>query len=147
MLEQLKGSQSLAGTVERFFTLRRYDAMGVFLVLLWTLSPFGIQMTLRLLEVQDSHIISNIPIRYLNTSTNSVTGSIFESAAMGVGYDDAVLHAVMQSLMLSSEAVIRSPMDGWGNVKITQIDQRLSINHRATNGLTLIPTLLRIRSH
>ena len=125
------GSQSLASTIERFFTLGRYDTIGILLFLLWILSPFGSQMTLRLLDLRDSFTMSTSGVQYFNTSLYSdtdpsgpSTGSSFESAS-GMNTDAALLTALVGASVLSTRAIATSPIDTWNNVKIPLFDDAL----------------------
>ena len=135
LLEQLMGSQSLAGTIERFFTLGRCNAIGVLILALWLLSPFGSQMTLRLLEFGDSQITSNPQIQYFNTTCPTTyldCGSSFESAS-GFDSDQAALTSLMGANILSSQTVAKSFVDTWNNVKIPLLDEISSPNGNLNN--------------
>ena len=131
------GSQSLAGTVERFFTLGRYDITGILLLLLWILSPFGSQMTLRLLELRSSYSSATWPIQYLNTSEysdkNTEVGSSFETAS-GLENDLPALNSLMGASVLSSRAIDSSPVDTWNNLKIPQLDDATFGGSEQSNG-------------
>lgn len=94
------GSQSLAGAVERFFTLARYDVKGMFVPLLWILSRFGRQMTLRLLELRDSQIISNPQIHYFNRTSYGVDLLSSFYGASSLSSDLPALGSLMGANML-----------------------------------------------
>lgn len=131
------GSQSLAGTVERFFTLGRYDVIGILVLLLWMLSPFGSQMTLRLLDLEDLQTISYPRIQYFNTTCyggtdNDDCDSSFDGASDLVS-DEAALTSLMGANILSSQAVAKSPVDTWNNIKIPQLDNISSLKRDPDN--------------
>ena len=117
-LEQLIGSQSLSSALERAVCLRNLNLLGLGVVLLWSISPFGGQSALRLLSTQTSLVSDVVDIRYLCTNANFA--NIGASAMSGMvnaiaGYFGASL--------LASPSVRRSPVDAWGNVKIPLIDR------------------------
>ena len=117
-LEQLVGSQSLATTVERFFEIRKYDALSIALILTWLLSPFGSQMTLRLLSLRDSEQTGDAQVVYFNTTTDS------ETSFTGASYfasDKAAVSSLVGASLLSSSNVRKSPVDQWGNIKVPRI--------------------------
>src|SRR5947209_14530760 len=74
LVEQLIGSQSLAGTVERLFQLRIFNVLSIFVTLLWLLSPLGSQMSLRLLTKTDVELTSESTVQYFDTSRNGLIG-------------------------------------------------------------------------
>ncbi|KAL6399367.1 hypothetical protein AUP68_17913 [Ilyonectria robusta] len=58
-LEQTFGSQSLAGALERLFSVRSQVSIGIVVLLTWTLSPLGGQSASRLLSTGESRAITN----------------------------------------------------------------------------------------
>lgn len=132
VLEQLVGSQSLAGTLERFVMLRRLDVWAVIIVCLWSLSPIGSQMSLRLLEITDTTISSNIPISYFDTQFSSNTqslnrghpqyGTFMSDGASGGMYNGPALRTLIGAGAITAKQVLSSPVDQWNNVKVPQLD-------------------------
>ncbi|KAF2658976.1 hypothetical protein K491DRAFT_689580 [Lophiostoma macrostomum CBS 122681] len=59
VLEKLVGSQSLVSTVSSAFALRSFNALSIYLLLLWSLSPLGGQSSLRLLSETNTAIFDN----------------------------------------------------------------------------------------
>jgi hypothetical protein len=135
LVEQLIGSQSLAGTVERLFQLRLFNIFGICVTLLWLLSPLGSQMSLRLLTKTDVELTSESSVQYFDTSRN---GGIDEAtSAFSDGYQRSSVRPVLTLLisanMLSSRAVLESPVDQWNNVKVPLLDEILSSTKAAAN--------------
>lgn len=50
-----------------------------------------------------------------------------------INYDITAITALLQATMLWPVALTRFPMDGWGNVKVPQLPQELSVNNTKTN--------------
>lgn len=108
--------------------LRRYNFISLTIVLLWILSPFGSQMTLRLLELKDSTEVDHGNFKYFNTTTYGGVediGSSFESGS-GLASDKASLMGLISASMMSAPEVLRSPADQWNNVKIPQFSSMVT---------------------
>ena len=122
LLEQLVGSQSLAGAIERIVLLRRFGIVGTAIIILWLLSPLGGQCSLRTLTITDTNIPYQRPIRYFNVSSAEYDISSFSSAST-LDYDVPVLRALLLASFLEPESVRNSPVDLWNNVKIPRLDE------------------------
>ena len=139
IIEQLVGSQSLAGTVERFVMLRRLDVWAVIVVCLWSLSPIGSQMSLRLLEITDTNTSLDLPISYFDTqdspSTRSMNrghpqyGTFMSGGSDGGMYNGPALKTLIGAGAITAKKVLSSPVDQWNNVKVPQLNE----DHLATN--------------
>ena len=143
LLEQLVGSQSLASTVEHFVVLRQHNFFAIVMIPLWLLSPFGSQMTLRLLQLGDSETLGSTPVRYFNLTNNgSIQGNTgFASnevgrdvlSPQGIQVYRSALTALVGASLLSSDDVRTSAVDQWGSLKIPQFSEGAGQNGTIEN--------------
>ncbi|KAH7091385.1 hypothetical protein FB567DRAFT_273048 [Paraphoma chrysanthemicola] len=111
VLEQLLGSQSLAGTISWLTALHYMHILGVAMIGVWTLSPLGGQSALRLLSVQRNETLTNQQVGYVMLN-NLTSGGGYESetrSAMAAYYSTALLDAHRSK---------HRPFDIWGNPKV-----------------------------
>lgn len=113
ILEQLMGSRSLAGTMMTNVQLRCFNALGIFLMLLWCWSPLGGQALLRILVTDEELIPSTSGVSYINTRAVHYAG--FGAYLNGWFPGFASLFGAS---LCSPTAVKKSAVDLWGNVKI-----------------------------
>ena len=71
-LEQMIGSNTLFGTLATQISLRGYNALGIALVIFWSLSPLGGQASLRLIEITGQLYHMQDRIQYTNTEQPSL---------------------------------------------------------------------------
>ena len=131
LLEQLIGSQSLAGSVERWIVLRRFNLVGIAIVALWLLSPLGGQSSLRILSIISSNTISQKAVLYFITSFEMATSDVFDTVfeiADAVKSSGTAVSSILSASLLASNAVLVSPIDQWNNVKTPRIDQMSPFN-------------------
>ena len=121
LLEQLIGSQSLGGTLERAVKLRRYNLIGIAVILLWLLSPLGGQSSLRILDIENRDVISSTQITYYNATARPQTSVL---AGEGSSFADLkIVASLFQATLLESNRSRTSPVDLWNNVKIPRLRQ------------------------
>lgn len=95
--------------------LRRFGFIGIAIIILWLLSPFGGQSSLRILEITSTSINSQGQIYYFNTtSTLGYLDSVFST---GDDYSSSSLQA------LEPDRIFGLPVDQWNNVKIPKLDE------------------------
>ena len=131
LLEQLIGSQSRAGSVERWIVLRRFNLVGIAIVALWLLSPLGGQSSLRILSIISSNTISQKAVLYFITSFEMATSDVFDTVfeiADAVKSSGTAVSSILSASLLASNAVLVSPIDQWNNVKTPRIDQMSPFN-------------------
>lgn len=58
IMEQIFGSQSFGGSLEKLLFLRAHITAGIFLFLIWTMSPVGGQSASRILFIGDGQLAS-----------------------------------------------------------------------------------------
>ena len=121
LLEQLIGSQSLGGTMERALLLRRCDAVGVTIVLLWLLSPLGGQSSLRILDIASHTVTSQGSISYFTATPATQMSSVFVDGH-DTGIQTQFVGSLLQASLLESDDVRNSPVDLWNNVKIPRLE-------------------------
>ncbi|KAG9245138.1 hypothetical protein BJ878DRAFT_502883 [Calycina marina] len=114
LLEQLMGSRTVTSSITTQIHLRRYNLMGLGLIVLWSLSPIGSQAILYILDAPLKPVTSTVNVSYINLRQQSYAapdgifkGSWFSGFTMLFG-----------SSLLAPTAVRSSSMDLWGNVKI-----------------------------
>lgn len=113
ILEQLNGSQNLAGAFERAILLPGLGFLGVAVVLLWTLSPLGGQSALRVLGRKVLSSPNTTTIYYFN-NTGNFSGAFHYPG--GFEHYERALDAIFQASLISIERV--QGRDIWGNLKI-----------------------------
>ena len=122
------GSQSLAGTLERFLLLRSFKYYSILIVVFWALSPLGSQMTLRLVSLSDARTTTAQTVPYFRTIPNvNDQISLFEiyTADENITYEHlaaktATMAISLGASLLGSDDNRISPMDQYGNVRIPQ---------------------------
>jgi hypothetical protein len=116
-LDMLASSTSLTNTFTSQVKLRILSILGVGLLALWTLSPFGGQACLRQMSTSENVTTHDFPFvyfapagdtRYLGMASNNSQYAIVDSTFI--------------SALLASAATKASPRDPWGNVKIPKIE-------------------------
>ncbi|KAJ4985302.1 hypothetical protein SVAN01_09247 [Stagonosporopsis vannaccii] len=132
-LELLMASQSVWGTVESQFLMRRLTLVGVNLLFLWTLSPLGGQASLRLLEQSTSTASHFMNLRYLSTGAGSAVWAM--SSGTYVEFDGGLsqIEPLYAASLFASEEAKKGPEDTWGNVKIP-------FTHDINSSWTTVPT-------
>ncbi|KAF2501242.1 hypothetical protein BU16DRAFT_569391 [Lophium mytilinum] len=115
-LELLMASQSVWGTVESQFLMRRLTVVGAHLLILWSLSPLGGQASLRLLGTAGEANNTSHKIRYLTTGP----GGTLWGLETGFAGDQvaADVDALYTAALLAPNSIKLGPQDTWGNVKI-----------------------------
>jgi hypothetical protein len=116
-LEMLFASRTLWGTIESLFSLRRLTAVGIQLLLVWSLSPLGGQATLRALQRSVAVTRNQTELRYLYTGPY---------AAYLVPNVSVVERPVDVDIFLSELGApfFRkiSARDAWGNVRVPRLE-------------------------
>jgi hypothetical protein len=120
LLEQLVGSQNLAGAVERMFMLRRFGIIGTAIVSVWALSPLGGQSSLRILDTTESGVDTLQQLYYFDMNNTDVSMLI---GASSLSYFGPAINALYTASLLAPEKVKSSPRDLWSNVKIPMLEE------------------------
>ncbi|KAL8648773.1 MAG: hypothetical protein Q9226_005857 [Calogaya cf. arnoldii] len=102
VLEQLVGSQTVFGAFWVQVILRNFNALGVFLVLLWLVSPLGGQSSLRLVG-KDKHMTASS-----TTLASTLTGGSINALYVGS--------------LVAPLSIKTSAQDTWGNIKIPRFE-------------------------
>ncbi len=111
-------SQSVWGTVESQFLMRRLTFVGANLLFLWTMSPLGGQASLRLLERSSSTAESFLPLRYLSTGPGSAVWAMTSGTYVENDGSLTQVEPLYAAALFGSEQVKKASEDTWGNVKI-----------------------------
>lgn len=135
VLEQMMGSTTFGGTLVTHGLLRPLNQLTIFLLIIWTFSPLGSQLSLSLIKTENQLLFSNATIRHLDTAQPS---KIY-------GPDDADLpevlagpiNSIYSTSIISPDSVRESSLDSWGNVKIPYF-RRLDASANST-GWTPVP--------
>lgn len=120
-LEQLIGSRTVFSTLSTQVNLRSLNVLGLFLTLIWVLSPLGGQSALRIIDTGFESLQSDSSVLYFDTGAQSEFGKLFDGSNAGADQAStivAVLNSMYTASLLSSSSVKSSTMDLWGNVKI-----------------------------
>ncbi|KAF4977948.1 hypothetical protein FZEAL_5596 [Fusarium zealandicum] len=115
-LEQIFGSQNIAGAVERLLFVRTQVLVGILIVLIWSLSPLGGQSAARLLRIETAKTTKAGTVYF---SHSGLQASWYVGANSIYGARPAV-NSLYTSSLLSSPAQKRSPIDLWDLPKIPQ---------------------------
>lgn len=126
-------SQSVWGTVESQFLMRRLTLVGVNLLFLWAMSPLGGQASLRLLERSTSTAANFMPLRYLSTGPGSAVWAMTSSTYVESDGGLTQVEPLYAAALFGSDQVKKGPEDTWGNVKIP-------FTHDLNASWTLVPT-------
>ncbi|KAH8596751.1 hypothetical protein B0O99DRAFT_619841 [Bisporella sp. PMI_857] len=114
LLEQLMGSRTVASSITTQVHLRKFNLIGLGLIVLWSLSPIGSQAVLYILEAPLSPVISEVNVSYINTRQQSYAAP--DGIFKGTWFSGFTM--LFGSSLLAPTAVKASSMDLWGNVKI-----------------------------
>ncbi|KAI5464354.1 hypothetical protein BGZ63DRAFT_421400 [Mariannaea sp. PMI_226] len=114
LLEQIFGSQSLAGALERLLFVRTQITAGLLILFTWSLSPLGGQSAARLIDKGYSTKVNNGTVYYHHPSFQ------FSSFLSGEESDNdkASINTLYTSSLLSSSDQKRSPRDLWNLPRI-----------------------------
>ncbi|KAL8781235.1 MAG: hypothetical protein Q9213_006088 [Squamulea squamosa] len=118
VLEQLVGSQTVFGTIWVQVVLRNFNALGVFLILLWLISPLGGQASLRLIS-QDREVDVGSTTLACVDPTNT-TSSSFQGFAQIM--EAASINALYTGCMVAPLPIKISAQDTWGNIKVPRFE-------------------------
>lgn len=111
--ERLLGSRTFVASIISQYNLGLLNILGISLILLWALSPFGGQASLRVGEFTDRSDKSQFPFKYLDFSTFLPYDSTFSLTPVNVFY----------VLALATPAKTRElPQDIWGNVRVPRVE-------------------------
>jgi len=131
-------SQSVWGTVESQFLMRRLTVVGSHLLILWSLSPLGGQASLRLLDKVDSAQVANMKLRYLTTGPAGTVfglGTVYEG---GQGFRD--INSLYGAALLAPNTIKTGLQDTWGNVKIPSLEA-INASDADANGWFTVPPI------
>lgn len=113
-------SRTVFAAVTTQISLRAYNSLGLGLVMLWVLSPFGSQSSLRLLstELTSTSVTQTVP--YVDTM--GIAADTFDTAG-DVSFFISVLQPVYVTALLGPPSAKNGTVDLWGNVKIPFLSQ------------------------
>ncbi|KAF4462258.1 hypothetical protein FALBO_10928 [Fusarium albosuccineum] len=120
-LEQISGSQSLAGAVERVLFVRAHVLIGILILVTWSLSPLGRQSAARVLH-KGKNITKEKGSIYFRHPLDQ--GSSF-SGASGVARAIVNINILYTSCLIASSTQKGSPVDLWDLPKIPQWPRHL----------------------
>lgn len=113
-------SQSVWGTIESQIAMQRLTLVGVNLMFLWALSPFGGQASLRLMTRENRNTLTEAKLRYLTTGPGGAMWGLSTTYSGSGRYADA--GALYTAALLAPIGTKIGPTDAWGNVKIPNLD-------------------------
>jgi hypothetical protein len=116
-LDMLASSTSLTNTFTSQLKLRILSILGIGLLALWTLSPFGGQACLRQMSTSEAVTTERLPFAYFAPEGN------LEHVEMGSTTSQfAIIDGTFISALLASAAIKASSLDPWGNIKVPKIE-------------------------
>ena len=118
MLEQLLGSRAIGSTLVTQLRLKSFNLNGLLLILLWMLSPFGGQASLRIPSLRSSPSISPIPVAYVDYDSRY---NMYTPGSWWSSYIESV-RAIYSTALIDPESIKQSPRDSWGNLKIPVLE-------------------------
>ena len=118
VLKQLVGSQTVFGAFWVQVVLRSFNALGVFLILLWLISPLGEQASLRLIA-RDTKVSTESTTFGCVNSTKTKTSFAQEFTQTMVG---VAINALYIGCLVAPLAIKDSAQDTWGNIKIPRFE-------------------------
>ncbi|KAH6880625.1 hypothetical protein B0T10DRAFT_495042, partial [Thelonectria olida] len=134
-LEQIFGSQSLAGAIERLLFVRTHIILGLMIFLTWGLSPLGGQSAARLVSTKVAESIATGSVYYMPLNYfYDGTGVRGDYSGLGVDY---ITDALYLSSLFASSSLRQSPTDLWDLPKIPQLPSTIkdgevyNVNHGA----------------
>jgi len=118
-MEHLLSSRTVFGAVIAPITLKSFHVLSPVLIVLWTLSPFGGQASLRIISTQPSDSITPTNFTYL------AFASPFGNEGIGSASAEALIPANTEftAVLAGSAADKASPQDAYGNIKIPIFDK------------------------
>lgn len=118
VLEQLIGSQTVFGAIWLQVVLRNFNALGVFLVLLWLVSPLGGQASLRLISQDQKVTEGSATLALVNISGQP---SSFQQA-FAQSLTGAPINALYIGSLVAPLDIKTGAQDTWGNIKIPRFE-------------------------
>jgi hypothetical protein len=120
LLEQLLQSRTVFAAVTTQISLRACNSLGLGLVLLWILSPFGSQSSLRILSTELTSTSTTQTVPYVDTIGHDA--DTFDAADDVTFLMNGLKPAYVTSLLGPASAK-NGTLDLWGNVKIPFLSQ------------------------
>ena len=110
-VEQLLGSHTISGAFLTQANLRAYNVIGLFIVIIWCLSPLGSQASLRVVSVEHSYSRSAVTLTALNAFTQ-----------YGLG-DNTEIAGPIAAALFSATLLRDRNQDLWGNIRLPSIER------------------------
>jgi hypothetical protein len=117
LIEQLLGSNNITGALTTQIQLRALNALGIFIVVLWCLSPVGSQASLRVVSVVPSYPHSTTPLTAMDTFAEYIYGG-------PNGYSEAStkVRSPFTASLLSASLLKTRNQDLWENIRLPSIE-------------------------
>lgn len=125
ILEQISGSQSFPGAIQRAFTVRSGHWATIIITIVWALSPLGGQSSLRLFTHGQDAFESELDVFVANPEYQKSTFS----AASAVSDESNAMSTIYSGLLLSAPPQRAAPTDLWNRPKVPQLSQTVVANH------------------
>jgi hypothetical protein len=116
-LDMLASSTSLTNTFTSQVKLRILSILGIGLLALWALSPFGGQACLRQMSTSENVTTHDFPFVYF-----APEGDLGHVEMASTANQFAIIDGTFISSLIASAAIKASPVDQWGNFKIPKIE-------------------------
>lgn len=123
-LEQITGSQSFPGAVQRAFTVRSGYWQSAIIIMVWALSPIGGQSSLRLFNHDHTIFYTELDVFCANPEFQ---GSLFDSAS-AMSHEADTIPPLYSSLLLSTPSQRAGFADLWNRPKVPQLSRAMISN-------------------
>lgn len=117
LVEQLMGSNTISGAFCTQISLNSFNLLGLAIILIWSLSPLGSQVSLRVISVERDHLSKTINLTAMDPFTE------YHGNAAGLSAYYTPSRALFSTAMMSVGQLKRRSQDIWGNIKIPFINQ------------------------
>jgi hypothetical protein len=121
------GSTTVSAAMTIHALLRPLNAWTIGLAILWASSPIGNYLIPKLAQEVPHASISNVTIKYLDTTQ----ASVFYDSQLYPEAESGGINALYQSGLITSQSSRASSMDQWGNIKIpyySRLDANITAN-------------------
>ncbi|KAI0196906.1 hypothetical protein F4808DRAFT_439220 [Astrocystis sublimbata] len=117
LVEQFMGSQTIARAFTTQIQLRTLNFLGLFIVLLWSLSPIGSQASLRVISVEPNLSSFRSTLKSMNTFADYSYGN-----AEGIAEAETIVAGPVIASLLAGNILGTRNQDLWGNIRMPRIE-------------------------
>ncbi|OAA53833.1 hypothetical protein SPI_09278 [Niveomyces insectorum RCEF 264] len=120
-LEQLMGSQTIAGTVLTHIQLSAYNVLAVLLLVLWALSPLGSQASIRVITVRPAYTVTNTTITALPPFVNG--GLLLDDGSSFGSEGSSYITTPFIACVSAARLLATQNQDLWNNLRLPLLER------------------------